>query len=536
MARTGWLRFALVLLLSLVTVACQTTPKTTATGRKTRVKQAKPDPLAPQAFFWEAKGPNGSKLYLLGSVHIGDGRELALDPRIEKDWSEAQELVVELDTTSLSELDTIGATHRHGLLPEPTTLKQVVRAETYVRLQQYVKQRGYDMDRIDQMRPWLVAQVVTGLEYDAAGLQAHNGVDAVLLRRARGQKAIVPLETLEQQMALFAGMPDALQETWLLEILREAPVLLQVTREMISAWERGDEATLERLLFGSAAADPRLAQFYANVFDSRNVAMTERLVGLAADGKSRFVVVGTGHLLGAKGIPELLAERGFDVERVGSARVVGGMIAAPAPAPSPTPPAPAAAPPAAATTPAPTTASTPLAPPATPAAATTSPAPTAVPAAPPAALPTAAPATAEPLPPAAEPTPVAAPTEAKPSPGRRARSTGKTPAVGRRPAQQKTTAPTPAAEPAPTPVATPAPAAVEPVAPAEIPVEPTPPPLPASTAAEPPPTAPPAAPPQPGVLVPDDQIGTVVAPAVAPPEPPPGASHDDWLRQDAPAR
>jgi uncharacterized protein YbaP (TraB family) len=45
--------------------------------------------------------------------------------------------------------------------------------------------------------------------------------------------------------------------------------------------------------------------------------MAGRLHQFAKDGKTRFVVVGAGHLVGDQGIPTLLAERGWQVERVG---------------------------------------------------------------------------------------------------------------------------------------------------------------------------------------------------------------------------
>ena len=44
--------------------------------------------------------------------------------------------------------------------------------------------------------------------------------------------------------------------------------------------------------------------------------MAARLVELAGDGQTRFVVLGAGHMLGAQGIPALLAAQGFVVERV----------------------------------------------------------------------------------------------------------------------------------------------------------------------------------------------------------------------------
>ncbi len=44
--------------------------------------------------------------------------------------------------------------------------------------------------------------------------------------------------------------------------------------------------------------------------------MSEQLAALSRDGKTRFVVVGTGHLLGPRGIPALLCADGFAVARV----------------------------------------------------------------------------------------------------------------------------------------------------------------------------------------------------------------------------
>ena len=314
-------RLAAIAILALV-AACATPPKTTP----------KPRPgaeLAPRAFFWEAQAENGARLFLLGSVHIGDGRQLVLDARIEPDWAQAQELVVELDTSTLSPIDAVDATNRFGLLPRGTTLRSVVTPDTYKQVAKYMKARGYPMERIDRMRPWLVAQVVTQLEYTAAGLDAENGVDVAMMRRATGRKGIVPLESLEEQAALFAGLPAPLQETMLVEILREAQALLAVTRATLIAWEQGDETTLTELLFGNSNGDAALGEFYERVFYSRNRTMTDRMVALSADAKPRFVVVGTGHLIGPQGIPELLAQRGFRVERVGSARVLPGATTTP---------------------------------------------------------------------------------------------------------------------------------------------------------------------------------------------------------------
>lgn len=324
-APSPWLRArarrAAGLAAALLAVACASPPKPAA------------PPLPAGAFYWEATAPGGGALFLLGSVHIGDGRSLELDRRVEAAWRRADALVVEFDPGAVSPLDALDITDRHGLLPPEQTLHDVVSPETYEQLRVYLKQSGYPMQAADRMRPWLLARVVAQLEYQAAGYDAENGVDAWFLRRAAGSKPVVELESMEEQTALFASLPDSLQEKLLREILHGSGDFVAMTREILGAWERGDEAQLGQLVLGSRS-DPELADFYQRVFTERNQRMSERLAALAADGRARFVVVGTGHLIGPEGVPVLLADRGFLVKRIVDARLrAKGAAGAARPAP-----------------------------------------------------------------------------------------------------------------------------------------------------------------------------------------------------------
>jgi hypothetical protein len=301
---------------------------------------AKPPPPKPAppavpagSFYWEASAPGGGQLYLLGSVHIGDGRALELDPRVESAWQRAAELVVEVDTSALSPVDALATINRYGLMPPEQSLHDVVSPDTYEALRAYLKKRHYPIEAANRMRPWLLAQVVSQLEYQAAGYDAENGVDVWFLRRAAG-KPIVELESIDEQTALFASLPDALQEKLLREVLGNTEDFIAVTQAILRAWEQGDEDALAALVLGSRD-DPELATFYERVFTERNRRMSERLATLAADGKARFVVIGAGHLIGPESVPVLLVQRGFQVQRVADARLRAHGAGAPAAAPAP---------------------------------------------------------------------------------------------------------------------------------------------------------------------------------------------------------
>jgi uncharacterized protein YbaP (TraB family) len=273
-------------------------------------------PPPPAAFYWEARGPGGSALFLLGSVHVGaDGRELAPPLRVELDWARAEELVVEVDLHALPDLERLEAIHRYGMLPPERTLREVVAPGTWSLLLPYLRAHGQPVEMMSRMRPWLVAQQVAQLEFAAAGTSPESGVDAWFLRRAVAEgKPVAQLETLEEQLALFGALPGSVEEALLREVLEQSAVFRETIHAILWAWEHGEEARLLDLLLGSRD-DPRLEAFHQAVFVARNQRMAARLAALAADGRARFVVVGTGHLIGPGNVPALLAAYGFAVER-----------------------------------------------------------------------------------------------------------------------------------------------------------------------------------------------------------------------------
>jgi uncharacterized protein YbaP (TraB family) len=283
-------------------------------------KPPPPVPPPPAAFYWEIEGPDGAEYYLLGSVHIGDGRELQLHPRVEADWGRAEELVVEVDTRALSPFDALAVAQRFGLLTPDRSLRDVVSEETHALLVAYLRGHRYPLDAASRMRPWLLAQIVAQIEFEAAGYDAENGVDAWFLRLASNSKPVVQLESLEEQLAIFGGLPPALEEALLREMLSQTDAFVETTHAILRAWEAGDEARLLELLLGPSD-DASLGPFHQKMFVERNYRMAERLVALARDGGKRFVVVGTGHLIGPESVPELLEARGFEVQRVPDAFV-----------------------------------------------------------------------------------------------------------------------------------------------------------------------------------------------------------------------
>jgi uncharacterized protein YbaP (TraB family) len=110
-------------------------------------------------------------------------------------------------------------------------------------------------------------------------------------------------------------LPASLQELMLRDALARVDHFPEDTRALVAAWQRGDDGRLEELVFGPLAELPELEVFYDLVFFQRNENMAARLAQLGGDGRTRFVVLGAGHMVGEQGVPAILARRGFQVTR-----------------------------------------------------------------------------------------------------------------------------------------------------------------------------------------------------------------------------
>jgi len=272
------------------------------------------EPAAPA--LWRAEAPEAGTLYLLGSVHMGTRADLELGPGVEEAWQSADELVVEIDLDRVSDQELSSLTLRHGKLSPPLRLWDLISGETRGQLEAWLALRGLPAEAIAQYKPWFASLTVVQVELQLAGYDPAHGVDRYFIQAARGRKSVVGLETVDSQLELMDRLPASLQELMLQDALARVDEFPGETAQLLAAWGRGDDRELEALVFAPLEEMPELGLFYDLVFFQRNANMASRLAELSGDGRTRFVVVGAGHMLGDQGIPALLARRGYSVSRV----------------------------------------------------------------------------------------------------------------------------------------------------------------------------------------------------------------------------
>ena len=143
--------------------------------------------------------------------------------------------------------------------------------------------------------------------------------------RAAGRR-VVALETLAQQRdALLSTGPDgelALVDEALAQL--ESGATRRALRKLVALWQRGDLAALQRYeAWCECAPGSSQREQMQLLNDERNPGLADGIAALhgnAQGGARVFAAVGALHMTGEKALPKLLAQRGFQVERVAFSR------------------------------------------------------------------------------------------------------------------------------------------------------------------------------------------------------------------------
>ena len=282
------------------------------------------DPAA--SMLWEVKGAaldnRGVTIKLFGSLHIGKPEFYPLSDLIENAFRSADHLVFEIDPTSAADPQTAMLMQRRGMLPAGQTLQNVVSPEAYATLQQVLADMGLPAAGVNNLKPWLIALMLTNLQVSSLGYSALDGLEMYFTTRKSPQSDILELETMEQQLAMLDSLNPDIFLGYSLEDLQEGAVELH---DMVQAWRCADQEKLSAFLFDdftdtqslSVTEQALVKELHQHLFIERNLVMANGIEQFIRNGSGAyFVVVGSGHLLGEGSVVELLRVRGYEVTPV----------------------------------------------------------------------------------------------------------------------------------------------------------------------------------------------------------------------------
>ena len=203
-----------------------------------------------------------------------------------------------------------------GVYTDGSTIKDVISNETWLQLRQQLSGLNIPYDSVKNYKPGILVLTLTAVQVMQMGFDPQLGIDMHFLTQT--EKQVIELETLAQQIDLFLNIPDGdllLKES--LYSLQDSELLMA---DMIRFWKQGNDAKMNELLFEDAVDEyPAFAKIYDQLFYDRNQQMTlkiEQMLKDKTEGKvSYFVVVGSGHMMGDRGIVQKLKDKGYEVKR-----------------------------------------------------------------------------------------------------------------------------------------------------------------------------------------------------------------------------
>lgn len=256
--------------------------------------------------------------YLYGTVHVGEKSFFPLAPEVSRALAAANELVLELDTRAHDAFQQ--AVLAHGSYHSGDGIGRHVAPATLARLTTELHAAGIALSSVAHLKPWLLANILLGLELQRNGYDRTHGIESWLLANAATQgTTVTELESADYQLALFDTLSDEESERYLLHCLQELSdgSSLRKARAVMNAWRFGDPAALAAVIAEATADDNVVSRFTrATLLGKRNPEMAARIARIMDAGSTAFVGVGLLHLLGADGLPQLLAQRGYQIERM----------------------------------------------------------------------------------------------------------------------------------------------------------------------------------------------------------------------------
>ena len=177
----------------------------------------------------------------------------------------------------------------------------------------------YFVEAVKQMKPFLIGGFLSIAEFSKLGYDMNLGVDGYLIGKAKeDSKVILELESQAGQLKMLNEMSPKLQEAFLenaISTLESGKAPERVTG-MVNAWQSGDVSLMQEVA-KAANKDTRLAdQLDEVLLFSRHDAMLKKIESYLAGSVPHFVAVGSLHLVGPRGLVEMLKARGFEVRQL----------------------------------------------------------------------------------------------------------------------------------------------------------------------------------------------------------------------------
>lgn len=288
-----------------------------------------------KGLLWKAqKGDN--TVYMLGSVHVANYDIYPFNKNILNAYETADVLGVELNFYNQEGLADF---NQLSVYTDGTKLKDHISADLYTEVLEAAQKLGLTEADIENYKPWSIANTFTATvsanssSAEETQLAALLGIDNYFMTDALMEGVpVYELEGYAYQGELLDGFSPALQEYYLssaVEMMLDEEMgseSAEVVANWLKYWQEGNLEAFEKSFDKKADADLEISEadktildeYYNKLFTIRDEEMTDKIEALLneEEGKTYFIVVGSGHYIGEDGVIQNLKDKGYTVEQV----------------------------------------------------------------------------------------------------------------------------------------------------------------------------------------------------------------------------
>ncbi len=269
--------------------------------------------LSADTSVWAVSSASNT-VYLGGTVHLLRPSDYPLPPEYEQAYQDSSHLVFETDISSMTDLSVQASMLQQLTYSDGRTLRSVLNEEAYTALSNYVASTGMPMMMLESFKPGLLISTLQIIEFQKMGFTP-QGVDSYFNTRAIGDgKTLGQLETVQEQIGFLAAMGEGSESEFILMSLEDIDETDEMMEKMIEAWRSGDSRGLSDLFI--ADMESEAPELYESLLLNRNLNWIPQIEDMLRDSDTEFVLVGAAHLVGNRGLLELLRDKGYQIRQL----------------------------------------------------------------------------------------------------------------------------------------------------------------------------------------------------------------------------
>ena len=267
-----------------------------------------------KGFFYEVNN-KGNKIYMLGSIHVGNSSLYPIDENIIKALKSSEKIYMEIDLSNREEAKKMRQKIYYN---DGKNLKDDLGEELYSRVLKIFQGYGMEEDQVKILRPWAIYNTMAS-DPKGESPKGSFGVESYFLALSLLNKIeIDELESMEFQSNILSNFDKKTYVEMIENLTAEIEKngyknINSGLYTLLDAWQNGDRDKMKSIL--SLKGDEASEKFNEAILDERDEGMAKKIDAmLKKDGKNTyFILIGSAHLVPENSVTGILKNMGYKV-------------------------------------------------------------------------------------------------------------------------------------------------------------------------------------------------------------------------------